>query len=147
MNGHKWLWCVGLLIVLAGPTDWAAAEKQAPLEWHNDFHHAWKATQADGRPMLLFFTIDDCLFCAKMKAETYGHAEVVSHIRRSFVPLSVDGQEAELLAKKLGVEVYPTTVIVSPGAKVLDTMHGFIEPEPFQKRLTTATGRLKTTER
>ena len=45
---------------------------------YTDVDLAWKATQQKGQPMLVFVTSDHCLFCNKMKHDTYLHPAVAT---------------------------------------------------------------------
>jgi thioredoxin-like negative regulator of GroEL len=82
-----------------------------------------------------------------MKTQTYEDAAVVGRIRQSYVAASINGPRQPDLARKLGVQVYPTTVILSPDARVLDSIRGYVPPAELQERLTLISNRLDSARR
>ena len=106
-----------LLVILARP---APAGEIAKVSWHTDVGEAWKATQQNRRPLLVFVTHDRCVHCERMKDGTLSNRAVASEINRAFVPLTVDGGGGSQLVKDLNVRSYPATFIISPQAVVLD---------------------------
>lgn len=95
----------------------------------------------EARPMLLFVTREGCLYCVRMKQQTYADAGVASEITRSFVATTVDGLQQQSLVRQLGVRVYPTTVIISPQNEVLDVIDGFVDSNVLRSRLAAVTSR------
>ena len=65
-------------------------------------------------------------------------------IQQSFIPVTVAAEQNAALVKKLRVNSYPTTVIVSPKSGVLDYMVGYVGPDEFSRRLEAATRRSDT---
>jgi thioredoxin-related protein len=124
---------LALLTILTAPQA-RAAEKSA-IAWHSDVETAWKTTQEQGRPLLVFVTAKQCAYCVKMKQATYADPNVAAAVNRSFVPLVLDGGSNLPLLKELGVTAYPATFIISGDAVVLDRVNGFVPPETLVKRL------------
>jgi hypothetical protein len=126
-----------LTILTSSPAraaDKSAAAKSA-IVWHSDVEKAWKTTQQQGRPLLVFVTAKQCAYCVKMKQATFADPNVAAAINRSFVPLVLDGGSNSPLLKDLGVTAYPATFIISGDAVVLDRVNGFVPPETLVKRL------------
>ncbi len=137
MKGKR---CVGGMLVLALtlPRSVTAGDV-TPVVWHSDAQNAWKATQANGRPLLIFVTRDNCYHCTQMKDRTYRNPAVAGAINRSYVPLVLDGGSNSPLLKELNVTAYPSTFVVSPQAVILDRIVGFIAPEALSGRLNSRT--------
>jgi hypothetical protein len=113
-----------------------AGEVAGQLSWNRSVNEAWKKTQQDGRPLLVFVTRADCFYCVKMKGRTYNDSTVAALVNRSFVPLVLDGGTSPPpLLKELNVSVYPTTFIISPRAVILDRIDGYVAPEALCNRL------------
>ena len=91
--------------------------------------------------MLLFITTQNCLYCRKMEHDTFASQKVVWGIQRSCVPVAVAAEKNEALVKKLRVNLYPTTVIISPTSGVVDYIVGYVGPDEFSRRLAAATER------
>ena len=109
----------------------AAADESDTVAWHTRVESAWQTSCAEGRPLLLFVTRDDCRFCTQMKDRTFGTPAVARSINRSFVALVLDGRGGEPLLRELGVKLYPSTFIISPKAIVLARFEGFVAPQQF----------------
>jgi thioredoxin-related protein len=110
----------------------------APIAWHSDVATAWKTSQEQGRPLLVFVTAKQCTYCVKMKQGTYADPAVAAAINRSFVPLVLDGTSPSPLAKDLAVTAFPATFIISNDAVVLDRVSGYVPPETLIKHLAAA---------
>ncbi len=115
------------------------AAESMPSGWHTDVDAAWRAAQAQGRPLLVFVTREQCVFCVKMKRGTLVDPRVAAAIRNGYVPLVVDATRPSPLSQELAVKAFPTTFVISPQAVVLDRIDGYLAPEPFNARLDTLT--------
>lgn len=133
-----------LLLPAARPA-WSAGP--AGIHWHDEVQSAWKSMQSERRPILLFVTMDGCLHCRRMKAVTYEDGRVVERISQSFVAASINGQQQPEVARRLGVQVYPTTVIITPDARVVDSIRGYVSPAELDQRLAAISQRLASVTR
>ena len=124
-----------LLFAAAGATN--AAEPPGS-NWHRDCNSAFTESQAQGRPILFFVTMDHCYYCDKMCQETYSDNRLLEDIERDYVLASIDRKRCPKLVRKLNVRVFPTTVIVGPDETVIDSMPGFVRPEELRSRLQAA---------
>jgi protein disulfide-isomerase len=127
-------WRTLILLGLAAP---AIAGDAVKVAWHNDVESAWKETQQVGRPLLVFVTREQCLYCVQMRDRTYSDLAVAGTIRTSFVPLVLDGGGNTRLLKDLRVTAFPSTFVISPQAVILDRIDGYLAPDAFTKRLNS----------
>lgn len=111
------------------------------IHWFTDVEPAWQAAQREGRPLLVYVTHEQCVFCRKMEKQTYLDPAITSAIEASFVPLSLDGGKGSALVKDLAVKSYPATFIISPQAVVVDRIDGYVPAEQLAKRLAKAAPR------
>jgi protein disulfide-isomerase len=119
----------------------ANAEESESTLWQTDPNQAWRAAQQAHRPLLLYFTMENCVYCRKMERDTWSHPAVASDLRRNFVAANVDGEKNADLARKLRIRAYPTTVIILPTGGVVDHISGYVPPQHLTMRLATATRR------
>ena len=70
-----------LIVALMATSGVVVAAEQSGDNWHHDWDSAWDASQADGRPILIFVTKKCCYYCEKMKNDTYGNTRVVDEIQ------------------------------------------------------------------
>ncbi len=131
-----WRFALVLFVLVAGPL--LAAEVRT-ANWKTDAEQAWQSAQREQRPMLLFISSQNCLYCRKMEHETFSNQTVAAAIRANFVPVSVLAEQNPALVSKFRVRSFPTTVIISPKSGVVEYMVGYVGPEDFQRRLDTAT--------
>jgi protein disulfide-isomerase len=136
---------LGLLMLLFAAT--TGATDQPLAGWQTDPSEAWRSVQSDQRPMLLYFSMNQCVFCRKMERETLANAHVAEDIRNKFVAVSVAAEKNGELVKKFHVRTFPATVIVSPKLVVLDYMTGYVGPAELKTRLETAARKVDSTRR
>jgi len=75
-----------------------------------------------------------------MKTTTLVDAQVTDQVMSDFVPVAIDPQSDAELIKELNIKSFPTTLIVSPDALMLDQIKGYLPPVEFQKRLNRCRG-------
>jgi thioredoxin-related protein len=117
----------------------AYASEPSGDNWHRDWDSALAASEAEGRPILFFVTMGDgCYYCEKMVRSTYSDPQVLDEINRDFVLASIDSNQYPKIAKKLKVQLFPTTVIVGLDGKVIDSKRGYAGPDQLRSWLKTA---------
>lgn len=117
-----------------------AAERSAsrePLTWDRDVHTAWQLALKTQRPLLVFITMDDCLYCQKMKKSTLQDRQIVHDLTTEFVPVTINVKDQPELVKLLFVKSYPTTVIILNNGDVIDSIAGYQTPRQLHERLNT----------
>ncbi len=120
------------------PSTFLRADAPESSAWHADVHEAWQLAQAQQRPLLLYITMPGCGYCRKMEADTLRDPAIAEHIQQNFVAAHFDGQANPQLARRLGVQVYPTTVIVAPENRIIASIRGYVAPQQMQARLAAA---------
>lgn len=114
-----------------------SAAEIAPIAWHSDVARAWQQSQLEQRPLVIYVTHQNCVFCEKMKQETWRDARVAHAVREGFVPLFIDATTPSMLTKELAVNAYPATFVISPQAVVLERINGYVPPERLAARLAS----------
>lgn len=127
---------LAVAIVAAGTV--IGAEPRTTGTWQSDADHAWQSARTARRPLLLYFTMTNCVHCRKMARETLADQSVASDIETKFIAASLTADKDGDLARRLGVRIYPTTVIVAPEAGVLDRISGYVGPTELRDRLRVA---------
>ncbi len=130
----------GLLVVCVvglGPLASARAEELPTIAWQDDLQLALQTARTNQRPMLIFFTMEGCHYCSKMKLETYQDQQLASDISATYNPVAVDEADAKALVAQLSIESYPATVVISPKLQVLDQIIGYVPADQLRARLAT----------
>jgi len=119
-----------LLALIAG-----VASAGEPIVWAKNLDQAYKNAKEQNRPMLIFIASSRCYYCDQMKKNTLADPAVMADLQSGFVPIIVQASKYPTLMRKLGVRRYPTTLIVSPEAKIQDVIDGYVKPREFRHRL------------
>lgn len=113
----------------------ASFASAAPIPWRVKVQDAVSEATKSGKPLLVSVSTDWCHYCKKMDLETFSNARVADHIQKCFVPLKVNGDKDRELVRMLGVQSFPTMVILAPNMKVIGTMKGFRTPDQLNEAL------------
>lgn len=120
---------------------------QLSLFRHTTFQQAWMAVQEGRRPMFLYVRSDNCRYCKKMLRETLSHPQISAGIAAYAEPFAFNASHAPELARKLGVQGFPTTLIISPDQELLCKIEGFLDAQEFAERVWPVLGKAETERR
>jgi thiol-disulfide isomerase/thioredoxin len=117
----------------------------AEIAWHTDLTKAHVEAQKSGKPMLLHFYTDNCVFCDKLEAGAFQNPDVQSAIGRGFVPVKIHAAQQPKLALLFKVNRFPTDVIVTTEGDAMSHKVSPQKPADYVQMLTacathTATG-------
>ena len=118
----------------------AAAEEAGAIRWRSDFRAAHAEAARTGKPLLLLFGAEWCVYCHKQTDETLSDPALVARINASFVPVRLDYDADAKLAEVLEVETLPQAVFLSPKADLLGRAAGFHNVGQFGGVMATARG-------
>lgn len=124
---------------LARSADHLPVAGSEPIAWHTDVNVAWTKARKQKQPLLILLSLEDCRYCRKMKTQTFTDPQLARRIRQGFVAVSLRARDHEKLVRKLGVEIYPTTAVISPEARLLGVIRGYADAEEVAQKLTSAT--------
>ena len=93
-----------------------------------------------GKPLLLLFGAEWCVYCHKQTDETLADPAVAARVNADFVPVRLDFDADAKLAEVLEIKTLPQAVLLSPKADLLGRAAGFHNVEQFGGVLTGATG-------
>jgi thiol-disulfide isomerase/thioredoxin len=98
--------------------------------WLADHDLAFRRSRESRKPLLILFTGSDwCGWCIRLRAEVFDQPQFRSYAARKLVLLEVDfprrkrqapaqARANQLLARKHGIEGFPTVVLIDPSGKV-----------------------------
>ncbi|MEO1616765.1 MAG: thioredoxin fold domain-containing protein [Planctomycetota bacterium] len=110
----------------------------AQIAWESKLLDAHARAKAEGKLMLLHFYTDNCVYCDRLEAGAFRSAQLASNVNDHFVALRVHGGKNQRLAKKFGVEKYPTDVIVTIDGKVVSKSVSPQQSDRYIAMLTSA---------
>ena len=123
-----------LVIVAALAVMWAVTAARGGEDlvgWTQDFQKAQARAQAEGKPMLVEFTADWCVYCQRMKSQVYSRPAVADAIAAGFVAVKVDmtrpGQAQDAIARQLSFDGgVPVRFIVNPDGQTRSRQVGYV---------------------
>lgn len=137
MQGAQRLWISVVVVSLCATALVAAAPKNG-LNWQKDIFAGHKESTRTGKPMLLVFGADWCVFCKKLEQTTLAEPEMVKYINENFVPVHLDLDREKQVASILEIKSLPCTVVLSPDADVLARIEGYAKAPALYKQLAAA---------
>ena len=90
--------------------------------------------------MLVKIGADWCGYCKRMARETFVDSRIVRHVNECFIPVTLDAERNADLARRMGAEALPTTVIVTPDTRIVQRITGFRTAEQLGSDLTRYCG-------
>jgi|GEM_PF-5172375 len=85
---------------------------------HASLDEAFESQARTGRPVLAVVTSNTCAPCQRLKRGPLTNPEVVSLIRDRTLPVSIVYQEEPDALERLGIRVFPTTLLLREGREV-----------------------------
>lgn len=132
------LWAVVVTFIALATAAPATAQD---VRWRYDYAAARKEATASGRPLLLDFGTEACVWCRKLDATTFRDRGIVELVNERFVPVKVDGNRDERLTRAVGVQAFPTLVLLSPDGKVVGRHEGYADVAKMTALLRQALAR------
>jgi thioredoxin-like negative regulator of GroEL len=97
------------------------------VRWRNDYAAARREATETGRPLLLDFGTEGCVWCRKLDATTFRDPKVVKLLNERFIPVKIDAQKEQRLTATLGIDGFPTLLLASPDGHVLGRYPGYAD--------------------
>lgn len=87
------------------------------------YNEAAQLAISENKPLLVFFTTDNCVYSARMKAGTFTD-QGVRQLATKFVCVAVDAAESRSLCKEYDVSEFPTIQFIDAGGLRLSRLVG-----------------------
>ncbi|MCW5942300.1 MAG: thioredoxin fold domain-containing protein [Fimbriimonadaceae bacterium] len=117
----------------------AAASLAGEIRWAKSIAIAQAESKRSGKLLMVDFYTDWCGWCKKLDKDTYTDAKVIDLSNR-VVSLKTDAEkEGKDLAKKYGVNGYPTILFLDPQGSVVGKIGGYLPPAGFAEELVKVT--------
>lgn len=104
------------------------------LDWEKSWDSAFSRAKSEGKPVLVTFEAEWCVWCKKLESTTYRDSAVMSLISGSMVAVTLDvDSEGRELSDVHGVESLPTVLVFSPDGEERGRINGYLPPGKFVK--------------
>jgi thioredoxin-related protein len=111
-----------------------AADTKDGIGWLSYREGRAKALES-GQRLLINFTADWCVYCRKMKSETYTDPAVIAYLQEHFVPVMVDTQREQRIAAEFYVRGLPTIWFLASDGQRITNLPGYVDAPMFLKVL------------
>jgi thioredoxin-related protein len=142
---------LGAILVFAAALTGSKLQAQE-VRWRTDYAAARKEATDSGRPLLVDFGTEQCVWCRKLDITTFRDPAVAKLITDKFVPVKIDAREEAWLTEALRVRSLPTLFLAAPDGIILATRVGYVDAmgmtrlleEALQKSTPTTDARRET---
>lgn len=117
----------------------------AEIKWEKNLETAKKKAKEKDLPIMIDVYTDWCTWCKELDEKTYKNKEVINASKK-FVSLKLNPETSEdgsEIAKKYGVQGYPTILFISADGFVLENVSGYVEGTNFLPYMKNATEKLE----
>ncbi len=108
----------------------ASAVAESP-QWMGDFEAAQREARRLDRPMLVHFYTDWCFPCRQMEKNVLSRSTVLQVLQPRLVLVKLNAEKHPDLAKRFGVTLFPTDVIVDPSGRRILSSTGYQEADKY----------------
>jgi thiol-disulfide isomerase/thioredoxin len=131
--GQVLLAFLSILFVVPG----GAFAEEAPLPFQDiSFEAALKLARKKHKIVLVDFFTTWCVPCRMLDATTWRDPEVAALLKKKTIALRIDAEKEPDLARRYGVQVYPTVALIKPNGTVIDRLVGYQDAKMFVTNLT-----------
>ena len=128
--------CGGPEPVSEAPVETIATHATVEIVWESDMPSALERARNEGKPVLVNFYADWCVWCKRLETTTLKDAKVASVLQNKVVPLSLnvegDGKE---LSNEYEVDGLPTIIVLDAAGRELGRIPGYMPPDSFLERV------------
>lgn len=122
--------------VPAAPVETISNHATVEIVWESDMPSALERARSEGKPVLVNFYADWCVWCKRLESTTLRDAKVAAVLQSKVVPLSldVDGEGKEL-SNEYRVDGLPTIVVLDAGGREIGRIPGYMPPDSFLEQV------------
>lgn len=116
----------------------------AEIKWEKDLASAMKKAKEKNLPIMIDVYTDWCTWCKELDKNTYSHKEVIDTAKKMVsVKLNPEtSAEGAEIAKKYGVQGFPTILFINADGLVLENVGGYVEGDKFVPYMKNAIEKL-----
>ena len=115
------------------PIDVAVTSHSATeLRWEEDWDAAFRRARAEGKPVLVNFYAEWCVWCKHLETVTFRDAKVAALLEDRVVPVGVDIDDTDRsMLEEHRIQAPPTVVVFDAEGKELGRIPGYLPPTGF----------------
>lgn len=109
----------------------ASVTVAASPQWMSDYDEAQRLARRLDRPMLVHFYTDWCFPCRQMEKDVLSRSTVLQVLDSRLILVKLNAERHPELAKRFGVSLFPTDVIVDPNGRRILSSTGYQEADKY----------------
>lgn len=113
----------------------ARVERVRGMAWCNDLEAAKREAAATKRLILIHFAGKYCQPCRELERTVFPQPHFARAVEEHFVPVKIDVEENEELAKKYEVRRIPCDVVITPQGEMLGQRVGLVSEDKYVTQL------------
>lgn len=106
----------------------AKTTPEEDIAWQ-DYDAGIKKIKTSGKKGFLHFYTDWCTYCKIMAEKTFSDTKVSRYLNRHFVPIRVNAEKQQDVAKQYDVTRFPSNWFIGEDAESIGNRPGFIPPD------------------
>src|SRR2546423_5513396 len=114
---------------VVGVSEWRAAHAKEIIPWREDLDKGLVEAREQHKEIFAYFTATWCPPCNRMKHGAWASEDVRRAMVRRYVPVRIDVDAHPALAKKYGVDAFPTFVVLSDDGEPVRRSVGGLEAD------------------
>ena len=110
----------------------AATHGAVEVAWEKDFADALERARTEGKPVLVNFYADWCVWCKRLESTTFRDNQVKTLLRDRVVPVSLDVEgDGRELSDTYRVDGLPTILVLDGTGREIGRIPGYMAPTGF----------------
>lgn len=122
----------------------SCSNANAEIKWEKDLNTAKKKAKEKNMPIMIDVYTDWCTWCKELDKNTYSHKDVIDAAKKMVsVKLNPEtSAEGAEIAKKYGVQGFPTILFINADGLILENIGGYVEGTNFVPYMKNALEKL-----
>lgn len=105
------------------------------IRWLDDLRPAALKAAQSKRPLLIYISSANCVYCRKMERETWAEKAVVERVNDNYIAVKLDAGRNRELVQQLRIRGFPTTVLLQADGSQAVKLEGFSDSEKMLSSL------------
>lgn len=112
----------------------ASFAEQSDIKWYSYQDGVEKIKKENKKGFLHFYT-DWCTYCKLMNTNTFTDKKVIAFLNENFVPILVNAEKNQDVAKNYNANKFPFTVFLAEDISTVGNRPGYIPPDVMMDML------------
>lgn len=110
-------------------------KKTDGIKWRATLQEALSDARAASKPVLADFFAEWCGPCKQLDKTTFQDSDVIAYINSTFIPVKIDVDKNQSIAKEYHIDAMPSAVVMRPDGAAQDKFVGYLDGPSYLKGL------------